>query len=300
MADREVFDERFKRFLPGNCWLEKLCTGFRWAEGPVYFGDADHLLFSDVPNDRIMRWVEGSGVSLFRAPSHFSNGNTRDLEGRLVTCEHRTRRLTRTEYDGSVTVLVDRYEGKRFNSPNDVTVKSDGSIWFTDPTYGILTDYEGERSTEEIGGCNVYRLDPDGAVDVVADDFVMPNGIAFSPDESRLYVSDTGVSHIEGGPHHIRCFDVADDGSLKNDSLFAIIEPGASDGFRLDVDGNLWTSAGDGVHCYDPSGALLGKILVPETVSNLVFGGPRRNRLYITATTSLYAIYTGQNGAQKP
>lgn len=300
MDVREVSDPRFTRYLPGNCRLERLATGFRWAEGPVYFADGNYLLFSDIPNNRMLRWTEEGGISSFRYPSHHSNGNTRDKQGRLVTCEHRSRRVTRTEYDGSITVLADSYEGKRLNSPNDVVVKSDDSVWFTDPTYGILTDYEGERAEPEIASCNVYRLDADGTLEIVADDFVMPNGIAFSPDESLLYLSDTGRSHHDNGPHHIRCFDVTKNRHLRNGRLFVEIEPGGPDGFRLDVDGNVWTSAGDGVHCYSPAGDLLGKIRVPETVANLTFGGPKRNRLYITATTSLYAIYTGQNGVERP
>lgn len=300
MPTIEIYDDVFRRYIPGNCALEKLCSGFRWAEGPAYFADGDFLVFSDIPNDRMLKWNDGSGLSTLRFPSSYSNGNTRDRQGRLITCEHRTRRVTRTEYDGTITVLADRFDGKRLNSPNDVVVKSDDSIWFTDPTYGILADYEGKRSEPEITSRNVYRLRPDGSLDVIADDFDMPNGIAFSPDETRLYISDTGTSHTKGGPRHIRVFDVAEDGNISGGAVFAEVSPGASDGFRCDVDGNVWTSAGDGVHCYTAAGDLLGKVFVPETVSNLCFGGPARNRLYITATTSLYAIFTGQNGAQRP
>jgi gluconolactonase len=299
--DFVVLDQRFRAMTLPNVQVEKLHTGMRWAEGPVYFGDGDFLLWSDIPNNRIMQWAEGLGVRVWRQPANNSNGNTRDREGRLVTCEHGARRVTRTEHDGSITVLADRHQGKRFNSPNDVVVKSDGSIWFTDPPYGIISDYEGKRSASEIGACHVYRLDPEsGAVEIVADDFDKPNGIAFSPDESLLYIADTGRSHRSDGARHIRAFDVRDGRKLANSRVFAEIDPGMADGFRCDTAGNVWTSAGDGVHCYSPAGELLGKVLVPEVVSNVTFGGPKRNRLFITATTSLYAVFIGEVGAQVP
>jgi gluconolactonase len=297
----EILDPRFRFMTLGNAWLEKLHGGMLWAEGPVYFADGDYLLWSDIPNDRIMQWSEGLGVRVFRHPANNSNGNTRDRQGRLVTCEHGARRVTRTESNGVITVLADKYHGKRLNSPNDVVVKSDGSIWFTDPPYGILSDYEGHKTASELGACYVFRLDPaNGNLAIVADDFVKPNGIAFSPDESILYVADTGASHDPNGPHHIRAFTMRDSERLGEGRVFAEINPGLADGFRLDSDGNLWTSAGDGVHCYSPDGELLGKIKVPEVVSNVTFGGPKRNRLFITATTSLYAIYVAQGGAQRP
>ncbi len=300
-GETEILDERFRSMTLGNAWLEKLHGGMLWAEGPVYFADGDYLLWSDIPNNRIMQFVEGAGVRVFRQPSNNSNGNTRDRQGRLVTCEHGARRVTRTEPDGSITVLADNYRGKRLNSPNDVVVKSDGSIWFTDPPYGILSAYEGGKSASELGTCYVFRLDPrDGGLSIVADDFVKPNGIAFSPDETTLYVADTGASHDPEGPHHIRAFAVEGGARLSQGRVFAEINPGLADGFRLDRDGNLWTSAGDGVHCFSPAGELLGKIKVPEVVSNVTFGGPKRNRLFITATTSLYAIYVAQEGAQLP
>jgi gluconolactonase len=300
-GETEILDERFRAMTLGNAWLEKLHGGMLWAEGPVYFADSDTLLWSDIPNNRIMQFVRGAGVRVFRQPSNNSNGNTRDRQGRLVTCEHGTRRVTRTEPDGSITVLADNYRDKRLNSPNDVVVKSDGSIWFTDPPYGILSAYEGGKSESELGACYVFRLDPaDGSFGIVADDFVKPNGIAFSPDEKTLYVADTGASHDPGGPHHIRAFAVEGGARLGKSRVFAEINPGLADGFRLDTDGNLWTSAGDGVHCFSPAGELLGKIRVPEVVSNVTFGGPKRNRLFITATTSLYAIYVAQEGAQVP
>ncbi|MBD2746307.1 SMP-30/gluconolactonase/LRE family protein [Microvirga sp. BT688] len=295
-----VLDDRFQRLHIGSARLEKLAEGCRWAEGPAYFPAGRYLIWSDVPNDRMMRFDETSGtVSVFRPSSGYSNGNTVDRQGRLVTCEHGNRRVTRTEHDGSITVLASQHQGRRFNSPNDVVVKSDGSIWFTDPAYGIDSDYEGHKAESEIGACHVYCIDPHtGDVRSVADDFVRPNGIAFSPDERRLYVADTGATHVKDGPRHIRVFDVSDSGNLSGGSVFATCTQGLFDGFRLDEAGRIWTSAGDGVHCYESDGTLIGKILVPEAVANVVFGGPKRNRLYICATTSLYAIMLPVNGAK--
>ncbi|HYM02070.1 MAG TPA: SMP-30/gluconolactonase/LRE family protein [Stellaceae bacterium] len=300
-AEFEVAHPSFRLMLLANAWVEKLHGGMLWAEGPVWFADGDYLLWSDIPNDRMMQYLPGIGVRVFRSPAQHSNGNTRDREGRLITCEHGARRVTRTEHDGSVAVLVDKYRGKRLNSPNDVVVKSDGTIWFTDPDYGIMSDYEGRKAKSEIGNNNVYRFDPgDGSLDVVADDFEKPNGIAFSADEKTLYIADTGLSHNPKGAHHIRAFDVVGGNKLKKSRIFAEITPGCADGFRLDSDGNIWTSAGDGVHCISPAGVLLGKIRIPETVSNVCFGGAKRNRLFITATTSLYAVYVAQTGLQRP
>lgn len=295
-----ALDDRFQRLHIGSARLEKLAEGCRWAEGPAYFPAGRYLIWSDVPNDRMMRFDETSAaVSVFRPSSGYSNGNTVDRQGRLVTCEHGNRRVTRTEHDGSITVIASHYHGKRFNSPNDVVVKSDGSIWFTDPAYGIDSDYEGHKAEGEIGACHVYRIDPrTGDVRSVAEDFVRPNGIAFSPDERRLYVADTGATHVKDGPRHIRVFDVDDQGGLSGGSVFATCTQGLFDGFRLDEAGRIWTSAGDGVHCYESDGTLIGKILVPEAVANVVFGGPKRNRLYICATTSLYAIMLPVNGAK--
>ena len=296
----EFLDPRFYDYTLPNADVTRLYTGTLWAEGPVYFADGDFLVWSDIPNDRMLRWTPGDAVSVFRQPSNHSNGNTRDREGRLISCEHGARRVTRTEYDGRITVLADRFDGKRLNSPNDVVVKSDGSIWFTDPPYGILSDYEGHKADSEQAGNLVFRLDPtSGELKMVADDFTKPNGLAFSPDEKQLYISDTGRSHDLDGPHHIRVFDV-DGERLGGGQVFADVDPGIPDGFRLDTDGNIWTSCGEGVHCYSPAGELLGKIFVPEVVSNLTFGGARRNRLFITATTSLYAVYVAQNGVQRP
>ncbi len=293
-----VHDRSFLDLVLPNAGLEKLHDGMLWAEGPVYFPHGDYLLWSDIPNHHMHQWIRGCGTRTYREHSNYSNGNTRDGQGRLVTCEHLTRRVTRTEHDGSITVIADMFEGKRLNSPNDVVVKSDGSIWFTDPPYGILSDYEGKEADQEQEGCFVYRCDPaDGTLGVVADDFVKPNGLAFSPDETLLYVSDTGLSHDPDGPHHIRVFDVSDDGTLENGRVFAVIDPGVPDGFRLDVNANIWTSAGNGVHCYSADGVKLGEILTGETVANVTFGGPKNNRLFIAATTSLYAIYTATTGA---
>jgi gluconolactonase len=297
----EYADRRFYDLTVPIAALERLHTGCRWAEGPVWFNDAGCLVWSDIPNNRLLRWIPGLGVDVFRADSNHANGNTRDRTGRLVSCEHGGRRVTRTECDGAITVLADLYQGKRLNSPNDVVVHSDGTIWFTDPDYGIISDYEGFKSAREQDGCFVYRIDPSrGTLDVVADDFAKPNGLAFAPDEKTLYIADSGRSHDPDGPHHIRAFPVGKGGKLGRGRVFAQISPGAPDGFRVDTQGNLWTSAGDGVHCYDPGGTLLGKIKLPEQVANLTFGGPRRNRLFITATTSLYAIFVAATGAQRP
>lgn len=298
----EIIDPRFRKFTIPIVWLEKLHTGMRWAEGPVYFADLRCLVWSDLPNSRMLRWEEETGaVSVFRAPSNHSNGNTRDREGRLVTCEHETRRVTRTEHDGRITVIAERFEGKRLNSPNDVVVKSDGTIWFTDPTYGISAEYEGGKAESEIGSCNVYCVDPrTGAIRVVVDDFSRPNGLAFSPDESTLYIADSGFWPDPSKPHHIRAFRVSADNTLHDSRVLAEVSPGIADGFRVDVEGNVWTSAGDGVQCFTPQGELLGKIHVPEKVANVCFGGPRRNRLFICGFTSLYAIYLNTRGAQSP
>ncbi len=274
----------------GDFRLEQHFSNCRWAEGPAYFPAGRYLLWSDIPNNRILRWDEVTdSVDVFREPSGYSNGQTVDRSGRLITCHHGDRRVTRTEYDGSITVLADSYQGKRLNSPNDVVVRSDGSIWFTDPTYGIRSDYEGFRAESEIGGQNVYRLDPaSGALTVVTDDFDQPNGLAFSPDESRLYVVDSGRGHL-------REFAVDEAGALTGGEIFVDV---GYDGIRLDDTGRIWGGAGDGVHCIDPDGTIIGKIHAPETVANIVFGGARRNRLFMTATTSLYSLVVSVTGAK--
>jgi gluconolactonase len=299
----EKLDKRFPK--QGNAGIERIATGFRWAEGPVYFRDGGFLLWSDIPNNRMMRWLESDGhVGVFRAPSNYSNGNTRDLQGRLVTCEHDARRVTRTEHDGTITVICDGYAGHKLNAPNDVVVASDGAIWFTDPGYGIDGEYEGHKDTFELGGY-VYRVDPlRGEPTLVADDFVRPNGLVFSPDERLLYIVDSGATH--GGPAHIRVFDV-DGTKLKNGRIFADdFLPGFTDGMRVDMQGNVWCSMGwadpgeDGVRCYAPDGDLIGKIHLPETCANLCFGGRKRNRIFMAASTSIYALYVDVQGAQLP
>ncbi len=297
----EIHDERFRSLVLPNAPLEMLGEGFRWLEGPVWFADQECLLFSDLPNDRILRWSEHGDVSVFRQPSGFANGHCRDGQGRLIGCSHQHRCITRTELDGSITTLVSHFEGKRLNSPNDVVCLSDGSIWFTDPLYGVSTDYEGGKQTPELPP-RVYRFDPDdGSLRVVADEFEGPNGLAFSPNERVLYVVETGRQFLATPRQVIRAFNVHEDGrSLSRGRDFHKVSPGAADGLRVDETGNLWSSAGDGVHCIDPGGALLGKILIPGPVANLAFGGRNRSRLFICAGRSLYAIYTNVRGAARP
>ena len=295
----ESFDSSFENCFINHAKVERLWTGGRWLEGPAYFAAGRYLIWSDIPNNRIMRWDETDGyTSVFREPSNNANGHTLDNFGRLISCEHLSRSVTRTEFDGSIKVIASHYEGQRLNSPNDVVVKSDGSIWFTDPSYGILMDYEGKRAVSEIGACNVYRVEPEtGELVVVAADYDKPNGIAFSPDESELFIADTGASHTVGGPAHIRRHKINPDGkSLKTSELFADCTSGLFDGFRFDCDGRIWTSAEDGVHCLNPDGRLIGKIYIPEIVSNVCFGGIKRNRLFITATSSLYSVFLNVNG----
>ena len=299
-TDFEILDERFNACVRTSARIDVLHTGLCWAEGPVYVPAGRYLLWSDIPNDRMLRWDETDGsVSVFRSPSRFANGNTLDRQGRLVTCEHGSRSVTRTGHDGRVTTLVDRVGGKRLNSPNDVVVRSDDSIWFTDPAYGIDSDYEGHRGESETGGCHVYRLDPhSGACERVADDFVRPNGLAFSPDESRLYIVDSGATHQPGGPRHIRVFNVSARGTLSGGEVFATFSAGLFDGFRVDDQGRLWCGAADGVHCLAPDGTLLGKVKTAERVANVVFGGPQRNVLFMCATSSLLSVRLAVNGAR--
>lgn len=300
MAFFEVLDKPFGSYVMGNAPVKQIATGFDWVEGPVWFGDANCLLFSDIPNNRIMRWIPSVGTSVYREPSNYANGHTRDRQGRLISCEHGTRRVTRTAADGSITVIADSFEGKRLNSPNDVVVKSDGSIWFTDPHYGIQTNYEGFKSEQELP-CQVYRVDPaTGDIKAVLTDFACPNGLAFSPDEDKLYVADTGVAFDENAERHIRVFDVDADNRLSGGEVFHKVSPGFADGFRLDSDGNVWSSAADGVHCINPAGAVIGKLLVPELVSNVCFGGRSKHQLFITATTSVYSIRLNRQGVQWP
>jgi gluconolactonase len=301
MEPFEILDPRFRAYVLPNAPLIKLGEGFGWLEGPVWFADLGCLLVSDIPNDRILRWTEDGGVSVFRQPSGFANGHYRDCQGRLIGCSHRHRCINRTEIDGTVATLVDRHEGKRLNAPNDIICKSDGTIWFSDPHFGINTDYEGGKQQPELPPL-LYRFDPrDGSLRVMADDFAGPNGLAFSPDERLLYVAESGHQFAEHPIQHIRVFDVLDEGRrLGGGRVFHTVAPGFADGLRVDVDGNVWSSAADGVHCIAPDGTGLGVIKVPFTVSNLTFGGRNRSRLFICASHTLYAIYTNQRGAQRP
>jgi gluconolactonase len=295
----EVLDPRFAPLAMGNVHLETLYRGGRWFEGPVYVPAGRYLLWSDIPNDRVMRWDETDGsVSVFEQPAWNTNGHTLDRQGRVLTCEHRGRCVSRREHDGSRHVLAAQVNGQRLNSPNDLVVRSDDSIWFTDPTYGIDSDYEGDAAESEIGASNVYRIDAhSGAVSAMVQDMVRPNGLAFSPNERWLYVVDTGCSHVPGGPRLLRRYAVADDGlSVHSGQDFATCSVGLFDGLRPDVQGNLWVGAGDGVHCLAPDGTLIGKVRVPEVVANVCFGGPKRNRLFICGTTSLYSVYLNTRG----
>jgi gluconolactonase len=293
----EALDKRFTAKI-GNAGIERIVTGLRWAEGPCWCADGRYLTVSDIPNNRMLRWLEEDGhVSVFRSPSNFSNGNTRDGEGRLVTCEHQTRRVTRTEHDGTITVLADRYDGKRFNAPNDAIVAKDGTVWFSDPTYGIAGNYEGDKQASE-QPTRVYRIDPKtGTVRVAADDLVQPNGLAFAPDESLLYIVDSGAASL-------RVYPVGAGMTLGKGKVFAKdFAPGITDGVRIDTAGHVWCSMGwgdpkeDGVRCYAEDGTLIGKIHLPETTANLCFGGRKKNRLFIAASTSVYAVYVDAVGA---
>jgi gluconolactonase len=294
-----VLDPAFAKYRLNLAKVERIAVGMRWAEGPVWFGDGRFLLWSDIPNNRLMKWEEETGVvSVFRKPSNHSNGNTRDRQGRLVTCEHDARRVTRTEYDGSITVLADQFDGKPLNSPNDAVSKSDGSIWFTDPPFGILGYYEGHAAPVELP-THVYRLDPENKKLAVATDKVeRPNGLAFSPDESKLYVVEAGAN-----PRVIRVFDVTADGKLAGGDVLITAEPdGSPDGLRVDVDGNLWVGWGmgrealDGVSIFNPEGKPIGRIDLPERCANLCFGGPHRNRLFMCGSTSVYSLFVNTQG----
>lgn len=289
----EILDDRFQACASGDQQLEILHDGCRWAEGPVYVPAWRQLVWSDIPNDRLLRWDEATGaISVFREPAGHVNGNALDRGGRLVSAEQGNRRVTRTEYDGSVTVLADRYNGRRLNSPNDLTVKSDGSIWFSDPDFGIRSDYEGHRADSELGACNVYRIDPASSeVRLVADGLSGPNGLVFTADESRLLVSDSRANHI-------KAFDVQPDGTLGPGQVLFQCADGNVDNLRLDVDGRIWVGAmTGGVHCYSSEGELIGRIRVPEIVANVTFGGPKRNRMFIAANTTLYSLVMSVTGA---
>jgi gluconolactonase len=300
-ACTECHDPRFEHLVLFNAGLELLADGFRWVEGPVWFGDHNCLLFNDIPNNRTLRWSEQHGVTVFRTPSDYGNGQTRDRQGRLICCHHSSRSLTRLEHDGTVTSLVSQARGHRLNAPNDVVVKHDGSIWFSDPLYGLMNDYEGGRQESEQPPA-LYRLDPDsGAVEAVACDFDGPNGLAFSPDERFLYVAETGAPGAAEPRQWIRRFIVGDDGrSLSGGEMFHRINPGWADGFKVDEEGNLWCSATDGVHCIAPDGTLIGKVLVPMRVSNLCFGDRHHSRLFICASQAIYSLFTNTRGIAAP
>ncbi|MCA0927180.1 SMP-30/gluconolactonase/LRE family protein [Ruegeria profundi] len=296
----EIRDKRFARSIKLDEPIEQIWTGGKWTEGPVYSPAFRSLIWSDIPNDRRLRWDEltGAVADIRSGLGCYTNGSTLDRQGRIVACEHGTRSVTRIEHDGSVTTLASHFEGKRFNSPNDVVVRSDDTIWFSDPAYGIESDYEGFQAESELDGEHVYRLDPaTGDITKVTTDFACPNGLAFSLDEKTLYIADSGGTRYPSGEHHIRAFSVGADGSLSGGDVFAECEAGVFDGFRIDTQDRIWTSAKDGVHCYHPDGTLLGKIFIPEEVSNVCFGGPKRNRLFITASTSVYSVLLPTTGA---
>lgn len=293
-----ILDDRFAHYRLPHARVERLWTGARWAEGPVWFGDARALYWTDLPNDRILRWDEVTeSVSAYRAPSTKANGLTRDREGRLIACEHGERRVTRTEYDGSITVLAERYQGKRLNSPNDVVVARDGAVWFTDPPFGLVSDYMGQVAEAELPG-GLYRLDPhSGELACMADDIPGPNGLAFSPDETMLYVVASRAR-----PRTIMAFDVVGGAALRHPRVLIDAKDGTPDGFRVDVDGNLWCGWGtgsaelDGVRVFAPDGSPIGHIDLPERCANLCFGGRHRNRLFMAATSSLYSLFVNTRG----
>ncbi len=297
----EIHDARLLSVLSTESTLARLCGGAEWGEGPVWLDAQQCVLWSDIPNNRMLRWSATDGMTVFRAPAEFTNGNYLDREGRLVSCSHGRRAIERTEVDGSVTVLVDRYGAGRLNSPNDLVVKSDGTIWFSDPPYGIASDREGHAAPSEQQANHVFRFDPaSGRLDAVTALVEEPNGLAFSPDERLLYVSDTSAAlRADGGGHHqIMVFDVIDGRSLANGRVFAVVEPGLPDGFRVDANGWIYTSSQDGIQVYHPDGTRLGKIRVPEKVANCTFGGAGRNELYIAASSSLYRIRLNTRGLQ--
>jgi len=305
--DIVVLDKRFAKYKVGNTPIQRLFTGCLWAEGPAWNGQGRFLVWSDIPNNRQLRWLEeDSHVSTFRSPSHYSNGNTFDYEGRQLSCEH-ARRVVRYEHNGKTTVIADKWQGKPLNAPNDIVVHPDGGIWFTDPGYGILINYEGNVAKMELKEA-IYRVDKTGKMEKVADDMYKPNGLCFSPDYKKLYICDTGSTHYPEAPKNIRVYDVVDNNSLKNGKQYISMEmpgkgAGQADGIRADKDGNIWVGAGwvgvgyDGVHIFEPGGERIGMILLPEMCANLCFGGTKRNRLFMCASQSLYTVYVETQGA---
>ncbi len=304
----EIFDDRLRPVVQ-DAFLRNLCTGAIWGEGPVWLSEDDSLLWSDIPNNRMLRWSDSDGMSVWRENVEFTNGHTRDLNSDLLHCSHGRRAILRTPVqagrisaDTTDTVVVDRFQGKRLNSPNDIVVRRDGTIWFTDPPYGILSNREGHQADSEQAGNHVFCFEPaTGELHLASDHMEEPNGLAFSPDEQLLYVSDTSAALRKDGSgnHHIVVFDVHRK-ALRNPRIFAVVAPGLADGFRLDAQGWIYTSSADGVQVYHPDGTLLGKIQVPEKVGNLTFGGTQRNQLFITASSSLYRIVLNTKGDQKP
>jgi gluconolactonase len=300
-VERVSRDPRFDRLVPADAELEWLADGALWAEGPVYVPDDDALVWSDVRRSTVRRWTAAHGATNLHRPSDYANGHTLDHDGTVLACEHGTRRVARYERDGSRTTLVDRYRGKRLNSPNDIVVASDGAIWFTDPPYGILDDLEGYKADSELDGCFVFRLDhATGELEIASNEMVHPNGLAFSPDETTLYVTDTSAARPGGSNHHVVAFDVIDRRRLTSPRVFTVIDVGLPDGLRVDVEGNVWTSAGDGIHVLDAAGTELGRIIVPQPTSNCSFGGKDGRRLFITATSTLWSIAVGISGAVTP
>ncbi|MDE1947578.1 MAG: SMP-30/gluconolactonase/LRE family protein [Burkholderiales bacterium] len=300
----DILDPRFAPVAAAAGTLERLCSGAVWSEGPVWMKEDDSVLWSDIPNNRMLRWSERDGMSVWREGVEFTNGHVRAADGALLHCSHGRRALVRTRFGAELTaaapdeIVVDRFQGRRLNSPNDVVVKRDGTIWFSDPPYGIASDYEGHRGESELGRCYVFRYDPvRGSLRIASDFLEDPNGLAFSPDESRLYVSDTSAARREGGNHHIVVFDVIGGEDLAHPRVFAVVEPGLADGFRVDQNGFVYTSSADSVQVYHPDGTRIGRIAVPEKVGNVVFGGAGGNELFICASTSLYRIRLATRGA---